>query len=647
MRLRPVLLAFLAAALVFAFAGVAAAQVTLNELRIDQPGTDTDEYFELKGTPLTSLTGLWYIVIGDGAGVCGTVETVVDLTGYSIQDDGYAAFTDSDAGVDILTGYDYVLPGNALNFENSDNVTHLVVSAFTGAINDDLDTNDDGVLDVTPWTTVVDGVALSEGTVPNCLTDEYYYTPGGISVVGPDGINVPGHVWRCEDTSAWQIGNFDITVGVDSPGAANDNCLAGPPTVVLSSEARTPCVPDPSQSVTVDICGVDADTAWVTYHVNGGGPVNLAMSPVSTSGDTTCYQAVLPGQAVNGTLVEYLVTMGNINGTSIGHQQGYFVGLSQIGTLRVNNGSGANLYEFYGARIRGNVTAAYGSFSSLRTDGYIQDATSGINVFEFDLHPVFQTASLGDELEVEGIVDQFNGKLEITSGGPCDSLLIENLGPGAVPTPLDILPCGVNEENEGKLVKMFYAQVDTTLPNVACSYGIWCGNRNYEITNCVGDNNVLFIDLDSNIPGNPINSVQYVVTGICSQFASVNLLIGYEVIPRQLSDLAPITVTVGIGDDARQPTMRLLQNSPNPFNTRTNIRYEVPKSGAVDGKSQVSLKVYDIQGRLRATLVDGILDPGEHQISFDAARANLSTGMYFYTLDVEGQKLTQKLLIQR
>jgi len=73
----------------------------------------------------------------------------------------------------------------------------------------------------------------------------------------------------------------------------------------------------------------------------------------------------------------------------------------------------------------------------------------------------------------------------------------------------------------------------------------------------------------------------------------------------------------------------------------------VPKSGAVDGKSQVSLKVYDIQGRLRATLVDGILDPGEHQISFDAARANLATGMYFYTLDVEGQKLTQKLLIQR
>ena len=40
----------------------------INEIRIDQPGTDNDEYFELLGEPNASLDGLTYIVIGDGVG---------------------------------------------------------------------------------------------------------------------------------------------------------------------------------------------------------------------------------------------------------------------------------------------------------------------------------------------------------------------------------------------------------------------------------------------------------------------------------------------------------------------------------------------------------------------------------------------------
>ena len=35
--------------------------VVINEIRIDQPGLDDDEYFELAGTPGTSLAGMWYV----------------------------------------------------------------------------------------------------------------------------------------------------------------------------------------------------------------------------------------------------------------------------------------------------------------------------------------------------------------------------------------------------------------------------------------------------------------------------------------------------------------------------------------------------------------------------------------------------------
>ena len=38
-----------------------------------------------------------------------------------------------------------------ISFENSENVTYLLVNGFTGVLGDDLDTNDDGTLDATPW----------------------------------------------------------------------------------------------------------------------------------------------------------------------------------------------------------------------------------------------------------------------------------------------------------------------------------------------------------------------------------------------------------------------------------------------------------------------------------------------------------------
>ena len=64
---------------------VAAQTVTISEIRIDQPGSDNDEYFELAGAPGTSLDGLTYIVIGDGTNGSGVIEAVVPLTGQRLH----------------------------------------------------------------------------------------------------------------------------------------------------------------------------------------------------------------------------------------------------------------------------------------------------------------------------------------------------------------------------------------------------------------------------------------------------------------------------------------------------------------------------------------------------------------------------------
>ncbi|MEO1375509.1 MAG: endonuclease/exonuclease/phosphatase family protein, partial [Cyanobacteria bacterium J06635_10] len=179
----------------------------INEIRIDQPSTDNDEYFELFGTSGESLDGLTYLVIGDGSTGSGTVEAVVDLNGQIIPSTGFfvtAENTFTLGTADLTTN---------LNFENSDNVTHLLVEGFTGSDGDDLDTNDDGTLEVTPWTSIVDSVALVETT--DGSGEQIYST----NTVGPNGTFVPAHVFRNPDgTGTFEIGQFDPSGGDDTPG---------------------------------------------------------------------------------------------------------------------------------------------------------------------------------------------------------------------------------------------------------------------------------------------------------------------------------------------------------------------------------------------------------------------------------------------
>jgi hypothetical protein len=84
---------------------------------------------------------------------------------------------------------------------------------------------------------------------------------------------------------------------------------------------------------------------------------------------------------------------------------------------------------------------------------------------------------------------------------------------------------------------------------------------------------------------------------------------------------------------------RLEQNYPNPFNPSTNISFTVPVSGVT------SLKVYDLLGREVAMLVNALLKPGSHRVTWDASR--FPTGVYFYRLQSGELVETKKLLLLR
>jgi len=82
----------------------------------------------------------------------------------------------------------------------------------------------------------------------------------------------------------------------------------------------------------------------------------------------------------------------------------------------------------------------------------------------------------------------------------------------------------------------------------------------------------------------------------------------------------------------------LMQNFPNPFNPSTTIKFRLPESGTV------SLKVFDIIGRETAVLINNAeLNRGEFTLNFDGMK--LSSGIYFYSLFVNGNNIDTKKMV--
>ena len=87
------------------------------------------------------------------------------------------------------------------------------------------------------------------------------------------------------------------------------------------------------------------------------------------------------------------------------------------------------------------------------------------------------------------------------------------------------------------------------------------------------------------------------------------------------------------------PETWLLQNHPNPFNPETVIRYALPVAGYTKGV------VYDILGREVATLVNGEMPAGEHQLKFNAA--GLPSGVYIFRLKSGDFSSSIKMLLSK
>lgn len=106
-----------------------------------------------------------------------------------------------------------------------------------------------------------------------------------------------------------------------------------------------------------------------------------------------------------------------------------------------------------------------------------------------------------------------------------------------------------------------------------------------------------------------------------------------------LNFVATTDSTVSVRETKMLSSYNLYQNYPNPFNPTTMINYNLGEPGLVQ------LKVYNVLGIEVATLVNEQQNSGDYLIDFNAA--DLSSGVYFYSLTVNNFTQTRKMILEK
>jgi predicted extracellular nuclease len=352
--------------------GVVEVGPVINEFSASTAGTDV-EYIEIFGAPLADHSNLTILEIeGDSSGA-GVIDEVIP--------------------VGTLDGAGFGLTSLAPNTLENGTITLLLVEDFTGSLSDDLDTNNDGVLDTTPWSSVVDDVAVFDGgsadlTYASTVLGPDYdglssFAPGGASRI-PDGADT--------NTSAdWVRNDFDL-FGI--PGFVG--------TQAIGEAVNTPGATNVEITVLVDPEGVCGDAATFIHDIQGSGLV---------SGDIGNIREI--EGVVVGDFQDDVGANGDLNGFHVQEEdsdadgdaatsEGIFVFQGSNPTVDVKNGDVV--------RVRGSVT----EFSGLTEINNLESVVVCGTGTATAATPSLPVASIDDFEAFEGMAVTFTQTLTIS-----------------------------------------------------------------------------------------------------------------------------------------------------------------------------------------------------------------------------------------
>lgn len=105
------------------------------------------------------------------------------------------------------------------------------------------------------------------------------------------------------------------------------------------------------------------------------------------------------------------------------------------------------------------------------------------------------------------------------------------------------------------------------------------------------------------------------------------------------------SLQVGVEEEKEhQATSPMLYAFPNPASRNSAFTYTITQNDLVD------LSVFDIQGRLVKTLVNGVQNPGTHTVTWDGldnSNNHVAAGVYFCKLTTADQEAIEKLVLMR
>jgi hypothetical protein len=115
-------------------------------------------------------------------------------------------------------------------------------------------------------------------------------------------------------------------------------------------------------------------------------------------------------------------------------------------------------------------------------------------------------------------------------------------------------------------------------------------------------------------------------------FAVINGVVWQRPVSEMITSVQPIS-------EDRPARFGLDQNYPNPFNPTTNIQFSIVH------RQLTIVKVYDVLGRVVATLVNEVKEPGTYTVTFNGS--NLASGIYFYRLQAGQYVECRKMIVMK
>ncbi len=234
--------------------------ILINEVSLNnESGDDGEEFIELLSDTgaVESMAGLTLLVIDGDTTASGNIDKALDLSTFATGANGLFLWRDS--ATVLAPAPDPATTLHVADFSpdiENGSATFLLVSGFTGSEGDDLDTDDDGVIDVAlPWTSVADAI----GVLDSGASDNVY----GSTLGGADFVNIS---YAADSIVRLSAGGGWIGVDIDE----------------VASEVPGPYTFDDTQAVFLDGTAFTPSTA-LTLNILTPGNTNPALIPEPAS----------------------------------------------------------------------------------------------------------------------------------------------------------------------------------------------------------------------------------------------------------------------------------------------------------------------------------------------------------------------------